>query len=100
VPFPTRQVRRALTGKHGFIPDPSGDHPDFSRWHNGQIIAVTHISHGSGGREVSDYVLGKMAKQLRVSGPTLRGAIDCTIGPTGFLEAMVKGAEGAAGGRR
>jgi hypothetical protein len=91
VPFPTREVRRALISKHGFVPDPSGNHPDFSRWHNGQVIAVTHISHGAGGREVSDYVLGRMARQLRVSGPTLRGAITCSIGPEAFLQALLDG---------
>ncbi len=100
MPFSTRQVRRALESKHGFEPDPRGDHPDFTRWHNGRLVAVTHISHGSGGKEVSDLVLGKMARQLRVSGPTLRGAIDCTVGPPAFLEALLRGAEGAAGGRR
>jgi hypothetical protein len=91
VPFSTREVRRALTSKHDFVPDPSGDHPDFSRWHNGQIIAVTHISHGAGGREVTDYVLGRMARQLRVSGPTLRGAITCSIGREAFLQALLDG---------
>jgi hypothetical protein len=98
MPFSTRQVRTALTSKHGFRPDPSGAHPDFTRWHDGQLIAVTHISHGSGGKEVSDRVVGMMARQLRVSAPTLRGAIDCTVGPQAFLEALLRGV--TAQGRR
>ena len=93
MPFGTREVRNALTGKHGFVEDPSGHHRKFTRWHNGQAIAWTHISHGARGQEVSDRVLGAMARQLRVSGPTLRGAISCTIGPEGFLQALLDGVE-------
>jgi hypothetical protein len=93
MPYPTRQVRKALVNKHGFVGDPSGDHPDFTRWHNGQIIAVTHISHGGGGKDVSEYVLSRMANQLRVGGPTLRGAITCSVGPDAFLQALLKGLE-------
>jgi hypothetical protein len=30
MPFSTRQVRKALENKHGFKPDPKGNHPDFT----------------------------------------------------------------------
>jgi hypothetical protein len=98
MPYSKRVVVRALTRKHGFRPDPSGKHPDYSRWEEGRLVAVTHVSHGAGGNEVSDYVLGRMALQLRVTGPTLRGAIDCTVGPAAFLEALQRGAERPRGG--
>lgn len=98
MPYPKRVVVRALTRKHGFSPDPTGKHPDFTRWEGGRLVAVTHVSHGAGGNEISDYVLGRIAQQLRVTGPTLRGAIDCTVGPDAFLEALLRGAGHPRGG--
>ncbi len=95
MPFSTRLVRQALTGKHGFVLDPGG-HLAFTRSHNGQEIAWTHISHASGGKDISDWVLGKMAQQLRVSGPTLRGAISCSVSPQAFLLALLEGVDRAA----
>jgi hypothetical protein len=89
VPLSTRVVRRALTSKLGFEEDRDASHPQFLRWHQGQLVAQTHISHGSGGKDVSDKVLGSIARELQVSGPQLRRAIGCSISREEFLALLV-----------
>lgn len=90
MPFATRQVRRALVRKHGFVEDTSGPHRVFKRWHQGRLIGITELSHGASGRDVSETLLGLMAKELGVRGPEFRGAIDCRVDPNTFLSALLK----------
>ena len=91
MPFKYREVRGALTHKLGLELDVSFDHPVFAFWHDGMVIAKTHMSHGSG-REVSDSVVSAMARQLGVTGPQLRGSIDCRISPESFAELVLDSA--------
>lgn len=89
MPIATRVVRRALTSKLGFDEDRTPDHPQFLRWHQGRLVGQTHISHGSGGKEVSDKVIGLMARELQVTGPQFRRAIDCAINQDEFLNLLL-----------
>lgn len=83
--FKGRAVRAALTGKLGFGEDRSGRHPTFERLHDGEVVGVTHMSHDAEGRDVSDFELGAMARQLGVRGPELRQAIACALSGDDFL---------------
>jgi len=83
VPISSRALRSALTGKLGFSEDRSGPHPVYERWHQGQLVAITHMSHGRG--EVSNRLLGAMARQVGIGGPQFRGAVSCAITGDEFL---------------
>lgn len=83
------RLRQALVSKLGFREVRSTRHPVFERIHAGQVVAVTHISHGSTGKDVSDFVVGRMARQLGVRGPDFRGAIDCSLSPEEFLPLLL-----------
>jgi hypothetical protein len=87
--FAQREVRRALTGKLGMTLDVAKGHPLFAFWHDGQIVAKTHISHGAG-KEVSDGVISAMARQLGIRAPELRGAIDCSVSRESFSEMVLR----------
>lgn len=87
--FTLRQLRRALTRKLGFSLDAGRRHPTFFYVHQGKIVAITHISHG-GGRDVSEGIISTMARQVGVEGPQLRAAIDCSLQPSAFIEAMLR----------
>jgi hypothetical protein len=89
-PFKERVIRTALIGKLGFAEDRSGPHPMFERIHDGQVVGVTHISHGSSGRDVSDFELGAMARQLGVRGPEFRQAITCSLSGEEFLSLLLR----------
>lgn len=52
--------------------------------HEDKVIAQTRISHSE--RELNDYLLTRMAKQLGVSRSTFIGAIDCRVGRDAFIE--------------
>jgi hypothetical protein len=82
-------VTRALTGKLGFLEDRSGPHPVFERRHAGLVVGVTHLSHGSGGRDVSEGVLSAMARELGVSGPEFRRAVGCQLSAAAFLALLL-----------
>lgn len=87
--FGLRETRKAFAGKLGFDEDASGKHVAFSYWHEGTVVARTHISHGAG-KDISDGVISAMARQLSVSAPELRDAISCTIGRDAFLELLLE----------
>lgn len=89
MPLPSRAIRSALKGKHGFEEDPSRDHIWFYKWHDGRVVAKTKLSHGRGGRDVSDQLIGTMARQLHVSGPEFRQAVSCQLEEPAFLERML-----------
>ena len=76
--FSQAQIRRALMGKVGLKLETGARHPVFSFWHDGELIAKTHISHGSN-KAVSAGVVSAMARQLGVTGPQLRDCIACRI---------------------
>lgn len=70
--------------------DEGGRHTQFVREHNGQIVALTYMSRQASGRDVTDGILSAMARQLKVSGPDFRRAIECSIdGPT-FLGLLLR----------
>lgn len=87
----SRTVRRALTSKLGFQEDRSASHPVFEFVRAGEVVAVTHISHGATGRDVGDAIIGLMARQLNVSAPLLRGAIGCSVSRESFLDGLLSG---------
>ena len=88
--FKGRAVRSALTGKLGFGEDRSGRHPTYERVHDGTVVGVTHMSHDASRRDVSDFELGEMARQLGVRGPEFRQAITCSLSGDEFLGLLLR----------
>jgi hypothetical protein len=92
VAFSVRQVRRALGRKLAFEEDTGRRHPTFYLKHDGKVVAVTHISHSSSGDEMSEGVLSAMARQVGVTGPIFRRAIDCTLSRDDFVRQVLDSA--------
>jgi hypothetical protein len=84
-----------MTSKLGFVLDESKKHPTFIYWHNGLIVAKTHISHGSA-RDVSAGVISAMARQVGVSGPQLRDALSCTLSGESFRRLLLGGSQSSS----
>ena len=89
MPYSSRQVGTALTNKLGFEDESDRRHRRFMRVHQGRIVGLTYISHGAAGRDITEGLLSTMARQLRVTGPQFRAAIDCRIDADGFLQLLL-----------
>lgn len=79
MPRKRREVDAALHGK-GFAAI-ENDHTWFV-YHakdGGITRARTKLSHGSGGQDISDSLLARMAKQVRLSSADFRRLIDCPL---------------------
>lgn len=72
----TRQVDKALTVKLDFERHDS-HHRIYRLYLNGQLVARTFISHGQ--RELTDFHIGQMAKQMRLSRREFLDAIECPL---------------------
>lgn len=72
----TRQLHRALTGKLGFEVHES-HHRIYKLYLDGQLVARTYVSHGS--RELTNFHIGQMKKQLRLSRQEFLDAIECPM---------------------
>ena len=82
-----RIVRNSLT-KKGFIQIADSDHQVFQLHVNGKKVSVnTFYSHGA--RECDDYILGRMAKQLRLSRALLDALIDCPLSTEAYIEVLI-----------
>jgi hypothetical protein len=90
MPYSTRDVRRAFTGKFGFDLDEGHRHPTFIYRREGRVVAKTHISHGSGRSAVTDGIISAMARQIGVTGPPLRDAIECTLTGDGLVQLILR----------
>ena len=78
MPIKRRDFVRLLTQKFGFVP--SATHGDDHDWYEltlpGMPTILTRVSHGAS--EISDVLLGLIARQLRVHAPYCRGMFQCT----------------------
>jgi hypothetical protein len=78
MPRPARDVKNALEAKFHFAaaPNKNPDHQWLALEIEGAQKVTTKFSHGM--REISDNLLGKIARQLLVGRPYLDEMIDCT----------------------
>jgi len=85
-PRPARIIRSSLT-KKGFVQIADSDHQAFQLHVNGKKVSVnTFYSHGA--KECDDYILGRMAKQLRLSRAQLDDLIDCPLSAEAYIEML------------
>jgi len=71
----------------GFIEEVSGDHIRLYHCINGRRTGIrTFYSHGA--KELNDYILGRMAKHLRLSRAQFDALIDCTLGMEAYIEIL------------
>jgi len=76
VPLAARQVKQALTGKLECEIDETHHHYYVYR-HNGEIVTKTRMSHGRE-KEIGNFLIGKMADQLKVSKSFFTELVTCT----------------------
>jgi hypothetical protein len=80
----TRELERCFTGKlRGTRTD--GRHVKYTFYNeDGVMVGSTVLSHG--GIDVSSKIIGYIANELGVSGPTLRGAVNCSVSRETFYQ--------------
>ena len=85
----TRDIRQALLSK-GFSLREGGSHEKyFLQDHNGKVTAIfTLLSRGSKPREYDDRLLGRMARQLKLSKDQLLDLIDCPLQHAAYLDLL------------
>ncbi len=71
-----RQVDRALTAKLGFEWH-DAHHRIYRLYLDGQLVARTFVSHGR--RELADFHVNQMAKQMRLSRHEFLAAVECPL---------------------
>lgn len=71
-----RQVDRALTGKLGFERHET-HHRVYRMYLDGQLVARTFISHGE--RELGDFHISQMARQMRLRKQEFLDAVHCPL---------------------
>ena len=71
-----RRVAKALTAKLEFERHDS-HHRIYRLFLDGQLVARTLISHGQ--RELTDFHIGQMAKQMRLSRQEFLDAVQCPL---------------------
>jgi len=85
-PRPTRIIRNALI-KKGFVQPEDTDHQVFHLFVNGEKVHIrTRYSHGA--RECDDFILGQMAKHLKLSRAQLDNLVDCTMSGEEYIEIL------------
>ena len=79
MPLQTRVVKSGLLRK-GFE-EQEGKHKTlrYITTDGTPTSVVTHLSHGSSGKEIQDWVISKMAGQCRVSTRQFKQLVDCTL---------------------
>ena len=84
MPCPARDMRAALMLKLGCVESRGQRHMRYHVYRDGQLIARTIMSHGI--RELSDGLIGQMAKQLCIRTQVLRQIYECPYGWDEYLE--------------
>jgi len=74
--LPARKVATALSGKFAFEVEDS-HHRIYRLLMDGQLVARTFTSHGA--RELNDFHIQQMARQVRLSRKEFLAAIECTL---------------------
>jgi hypothetical protein len=94
MPRPARDVKAALSTKFDFVPAPnkSPDHEWFALEIEGAQKVATKFSRGE--REVDDWLLGQIAKQLLVRRAYLDEMIDCTKSRDEYYQKLRENPEG------
>ncbi len=87
VSLPKKAVVAALRTKFGFELDNS-DHAFLRLKRDGVYIARTKVSFSH--TELSDSLVGLIARQIGVSAGQLRGMVQCTIDQPGYLTIIAK----------
>ena len=77
MPIKAKDMRKCLLNKFNLVEDRSFSHPKYVLYIDDRKYAVTEISHG--GKEISDSILGQMAKQLWVNQGKLKKMVSCQI---------------------
>jgi hypothetical protein len=91
----TRDADRALVSKLGFEKTETHHHV-YRLWLGGKLVVRTYISHGE--RELSQYHIGEMAKQMRLQTGEFTDAVNCPLGRDeyyGLLRQRVPGTDEA-----
>lgn len=88
MPLDRRKTEQALTGKLDMVlrDRRRDDHRYYQFVQNGKVIVQTKISTGSGHRDISDPIVGAIARQLQIPTPFLVEIVGCTKSLPEFLD--------------
>lgn len=85
MPLSAREVDSSLTTK-GFKKVEKDHHIYYLIVDGKQTIVRTMISHGA--KEIGDPNCGKMAKQMKITGPEFRDFVDCKLQHKEYVEKL------------
>jgi len=78
-----RRVNKSLTTKLEFERHDS-HHRIYRLYLDGQLVARTFLSHGQ--RELTDFHIGQMAKQIRLSRQEFLDAVECPLSREAYYD--------------
>jgi hypothetical protein len=76
-------VRNALL-KKGFVVEEDGSHQKLRLWVDGSQTKI-YTFHSHGAKECNDYILGSMARHLKLSRAQLDDFIDCAMSGEAYV---------------
>ncbi len=85
-----RRMRSTLIDKLGFSQSESHHHFYNLFDRDGNVVVKTHLSHGPSGRDVTPYICSQIARQIKVSNPQLRKAVDCPLSRKDYSDILKK----------
>ena len=85
-----RALQRALVSKAEAYEDRSGGHIGYYRYALGKRRLVTVVSHGARG-QIPKWLLGRMARQMRLTSRQLGQFVDCTMSREEWVEVWESG---------
>lgn len=86
--FKASEVSRSLSRK-GFVSSSESHHVYFRLVHNGVVTeAVTYMSHG--GKEIDDYLQGRMARQIGLKLAEFQELIRCPLSHEELLKILIE----------
>ena len=98
MPAKKKDVKTGLC-KKGFVEDRKTTH-EYYRYvaeDGTRTEILTHFSHGGGGEEIPDYILGKIAKQCRLNRSQLGRFVDCRMTVKQYEKHLAKRVRQTAG---
>ena len=90
MPLARRVVLSGLQGK-GFILKNRDHRTLYFQTQDGlKTSVITHVSHGRRGGDISDNMLGLMAKQCKVNFRQFQNLVDCKLSQEGYEDLLTK----------
>lgn len=90
MPLPKREVIAALISKLAAVEARKTGHEVYQIWESGRMLGWTRVSHGKAGKEITDRVLGNMARNLGIRLDTFVRIVGCELFRDDYLREVAQ----------